>query len=259
MFDFDKPGTEPPEHEVGIEFHRTGIDLIRQLVSQAVPATPRPPSAGGSDDGREGGGDGSRDGETQPETASPPLPAPPPIPRLEVAAFLVAERARPTSDPGIESSIRHDDGGVVRPQDASTPGIEPSPRHDDGGIVRPQDGSALDAAGESSVPVEKDRPAPAGRNTNPRMDYRRPGRMRHATLASGPGLSRLHPERFHPRVTSPPRPRPETFHPFGRRSGRRTEAAPDPAPSTTPSSARPARLRSTGCSAGLPAARSRSI
>ena len=29
VFDFDKPGTEPPEREVGVEFHRIGSDLIR--------------------------------------------------------------------------------------------------------------------------------------------------------------------------------------------------------------------------------------
>ena len=186
VFDFDKPGTEPPEHEVGIEFHRTGIDLIRQLVSQAVPATPRPSSAGGSDDGwdgsREGGADGDGDGETQPETAPPPLPGPPPIPRLEVAAFLVAERARPTSDPELESSIRHDDGGVVRPQD----------------------GSALNAAGESSVPVEKE-PAGAGRTEHESPD---------GLPVSGKNAARHAGERPEPesassravpsRITSPP-------------------------------------------------------
>ena len=230
VFDFDKPGTEPPEHEVGIEFHRTGIDLIRQLVSHAVLATPRPPSAGGSDDGREGGGDGGADGggdgETQLETVSPPLPAPPPIPRLEVAAFLVAERARPTSDPELESSIRHDDGRVarsqgvstpgiepsprhddgevVRPQDASTPGIEPSPRHDDGGVVRPQDGSALDAAGESSVPVEKE-PAGAGRTEHDSSNGL-PASGKNAARHAGerPGPEPASPGAVSSRITSPP-------------------------------------------------------
>lgn len=36
VFDFSKPGTEPAEHENGIEFYRIGIDLIRQLVEAAV-------------------------------------------------------------------------------------------------------------------------------------------------------------------------------------------------------------------------------
>lgn len=36
VFDFSKPGTEPAEHENGIEFYRIGSDLIRQLVEAAV-------------------------------------------------------------------------------------------------------------------------------------------------------------------------------------------------------------------------------
>jgi len=39
VFDFSKPGTEPPEHENGIEFYRIGIDLIRQLIDAAVEET----------------------------------------------------------------------------------------------------------------------------------------------------------------------------------------------------------------------------
>lgn len=39
VFDFSKPGTEPAEHENGIEFYRIGNDLIRQLVESAVTDT----------------------------------------------------------------------------------------------------------------------------------------------------------------------------------------------------------------------------
>ena len=55
MFDFDKPGTEPPEREVGIEFHRIGSDLIRALVEQAAPRTQTTPSSEGGD-GQSGDG-----------------------------------------------------------------------------------------------------------------------------------------------------------------------------------------------------------
>ncbi|OXJ18401.1 ATP-binding protein [Burkholderia sp. AU6039] len=39
VFDFSTPGTEPAEHENGIEFYRIGSDLIRQLVESAVTDT----------------------------------------------------------------------------------------------------------------------------------------------------------------------------------------------------------------------------
>ena len=90
VFDFDKPGTEPPEREVGIEFHRIGSDLIRALVDQAAPRTQtKPPSEGGDGQSSEGG-----------PAPTPPEGAPPrvlPIPRLDVAAFLVGERHRITA------------------------------------------------------------------------------------------------------------------------------------------------------------------
>ncbi|WP_375478402.1 ATP-binding protein [uncultured Nostoc sp.] len=37
IFDFQKPGTEPPEYDRGIEFHRIGIDLIEELIALAQP------------------------------------------------------------------------------------------------------------------------------------------------------------------------------------------------------------------------------
>ena len=92
VFDFDKPGTEPPEHEVDIEFHRIGIELIRELVRQAAPVTPeRPPTDGGNDGGHGGGGGAARD--VMPE-ATPETRVVAPIPRLDSAAFLVADRPR---------------------------------------------------------------------------------------------------------------------------------------------------------------------
>jgi DNA phosphorothioation-dependent restriction protein DptH len=89
VFDFDKPGTEPPEREVGIEFHRIGSNLIRALVEQAAIRTRTTPSSEG------GGGQGSEGGPapTPPEEAPPGVLA---IPRLDMAAFLVGERQRVT-------------------------------------------------------------------------------------------------------------------------------------------------------------------
>jgi hypothetical protein len=85
VFDFDKPGTEPPEHEVGIEFHRIGYDLIRSLVDRAAPS---------ASDVSSTDGEGGQTGEL-PVNASPS--GAPVIPRLSSAAFLVMARPRVTT------------------------------------------------------------------------------------------------------------------------------------------------------------------
>ena len=92
VFDFDKPGTEPADHEAGIEFHRVGIDLIRNLVNHAATMLPWPPSTRSIDDG------GDSDAETKVQHEAVPAP----IPRLDSAAFLVAHRARSTADFGTD-------------------------------------------------------------------------------------------------------------------------------------------------------------
>ena len=93
VFDFDKPGTEPPEHEVDIEFHRIGVDLIHELVRQVAAEVPERSPTDGSDDGGEGGSAGDSAEEATAEMR--PVAS---IPRLDTAAFLVAERPRSTSD-----------------------------------------------------------------------------------------------------------------------------------------------------------------
>ena len=49
IFDFDKPGTEAPDFESGIEYHRIGVDLIQQLINVVAsePGTPEEPAAEG--------------------------------------------------------------------------------------------------------------------------------------------------------------------------------------------------------------------
>ncbi len=96
VFDFDKSGTEPPEHEAGVEFHRVGIDLIRGLVERAVGAV--------------GGGSGGA-----PRAAGRPVERL--LPRLETAAFLAAERARSTSDVD-RGAADAPAGGIARLEEA---------------------------------------------------------------------------------------------------------------------------------------------
>ena len=135
VFDFDKPGTEPPEHEVGIEFHRIGIDLIHNLVNHAAPAAP----GASSTDGGASNGNGGGDDEIAHETVSP-------IPRLDDAAFLVVERTRSTADLDGESWA-HQDTDVVQPRDART--------------SRASDGSSASVDGKQATPDTAE-PTPSG-------------------------------------------------------------------------------------------------
>lgn len=93
IFDFAKPGTEFPENENGIEYHRIGVDLIRQLVEAAAPSTESSASISF------GSGSGA---------ASSPRPRgivevrrrrerAPSVPTLDTAAFLGSTRDRSVS------------------------------------------------------------------------------------------------------------------------------------------------------------------
>ena len=120
VFDFDKPGTEPAEHEVGIEFHRVGSDLIRNLVQQATRTKEQPSTTEDGDVSVEG----SEGQERVFEEVAPPSG----IPRLGRAAFLVDDRDRSTTDLSTRSGVPFDteapDPGNVPP--ASGPTAVPS-------------------------------------------------------------------------------------------------------------------------------------
>ena len=78
IFDFDKNGTEVPENEVGIEFHRIGKDLIHALLENCR----KPVSV-----------------EAEEEAAAHLLSEQfiPNVPKLETAAFIAPKRERSTS------------------------------------------------------------------------------------------------------------------------------------------------------------------
>lgn len=78
IFDFDKTGTEAPDNEVGIEFHRIGKDLIRALLENC-----RKPV--------------SVEIEEQPTAHLLSEQFIPNVPKLETAAFIAPKRARSTS------------------------------------------------------------------------------------------------------------------------------------------------------------------
>ena len=178
VFDFDKSGTEPPEHEAGIEFHRVGVDLIRRLVKHAASR-----AAGGDQgaDSSEGGAPGAADGP----------PVEPPLPSVETAAFLVPERARSTADLDREETAASE--GAATPPD-ETPA------------------SAAEAEEKSSAPPARDEP-PEGTKRKPSRDLsasEAPKARRGGAAASGPraphGGRKSAPEPKSPAV--PPRKRP---------------------------------------------------
>ena len=78
IFDFDKIGTEAPDNEVGIEFHRIGKDLIHALLENCC----KPVSV-----------------EVEEEPTAHLLSEQfiPNVPKLETAAFIAPKRARSTS------------------------------------------------------------------------------------------------------------------------------------------------------------------
>lgn len=86
VFDFSKPGTEPAEHESGIEYYRIGSDLIRQLVESAVTDTETIASL-----------QASRSADTAREVTQELLrrrELAPAVPTFETAAFLSPPRDR---------------------------------------------------------------------------------------------------------------------------------------------------------------------
>ncbi len=143
IFDFAKPGTEPPESEGGIEYHRIGVDLIRQLVDAAAPGT------------ESSSGPGVGPGGSEPDDGSPPRGVAevrrrreraPSVPTLDTAAFLGSPRDRsvsweelrgrqpsvlPTPQPQVpsqESVPAPAVSPVARPSAQSAPAVAPSPK-----------------------------------------------------------------------------------------------------------------------------------
>lgn len=78
IFDFDKPGTESPDNEVGIEFHRIGKDLIHALLENCR----KPVSVE------------SEEVPTAPTLSEQFIPN---VPKLEIATFIAPNRIRSTS------------------------------------------------------------------------------------------------------------------------------------------------------------------
>jgi hypothetical protein len=181
IFDFEKPGTELPEVEHGIEFHRIGIDLIRQLVEAAAPSTEtlaRPTGADGA----------TRDfAEQRRERLQERRERAPSVPTLGTAAFLGRFRDRTVSwetmRAGAETAARYAQGTspesrlpqVADPtkddspvpatltNGANTPASRAEPAAGDGAKAEMPAGDAP----ETAVPVEPPAPEQAEARTDP--------------------------------------------------------------------------------------------
>ncbi|GMV19523.1 MAG: hypothetical protein AMXMBFR56_77470 [Polyangiaceae bacterium] len=131
IFDFAKPGTEPPESESGIEYHRIGVDLIRQLVDAAAPSGESSASISASSSGSGGpGGGGPRPlGVTEVRRRRERAPS---VPTLDSAAFLGSPRDRSVSWEelrGRQPSVPPPAHTPVAPQEAvPTPAVAPVAR-----------------------------------------------------------------------------------------------------------------------------------
>lgn len=96
IFDFAKPGTESPEIECGIEYHRIGVNLIRQLVDATAPSTESSASIGVSSSVSSGRGGGQPRARGVAEVRRRRERAPS-VPTLDSAAFLGSPRDRSVS------------------------------------------------------------------------------------------------------------------------------------------------------------------
>lgn len=138
IFDFAKPGTEPPESEGGIEYHRIGVDLIRQLVDAAAPSTESSASiSSGSGSGGPSGGPRPR-GVSEVRRRRERAPS---VPTLDTAAFLGSPRDRSVTWEelhGRQPSVPPSQAAAAPQEAASLPAVAP--------VARPTAPVALPAA-----------------------------------------------------------------------------------------------------------------
>jgi DNA phosphorothioation-dependent restriction protein DptH len=163
VFDFAKPGTELPESEGGIEYHRIGVNLIRQLVDAAAPSAETSASSGSSS-GSEGPSGGPRPrGVAEVRRRRERAPS---VPTLDSAAFLGSPRDRSVSwedlrgrQPGVPTLT------PTASQEAVPTRVAVAEEHPNAPVVPPEIVSAANEATASAhgvVPASHDpRPAPS--------------------------------------------------------------------------------------------------
>jgi DNA phosphorothioation-dependent restriction protein DptH len=121
VFDFEKDGTDT-EHEHGIEFHRVGSNLIRELVEAAAPTPEERAATSETLESEVPAADRSKAELARRRRRSPGIPA------LETAAFLGTNRDRTVTRESLTSSAGRDGEestpADVAPEHAEIPGAE---------------------------------------------------------------------------------------------------------------------------------------
>ena len=161
IFDFDKTGTEPPDNEVGIEFHRIGKDLIHALLEscrapaptetaedpkihllseQFIPSVPKLETAAFIAHKRDRSKSWTIDTREDPP-GSPALPDSEPPP-----GTLTAEE--PENSPAESANLAHEQAGDMDPRTAA-PAPAPKP-----GPATPQDAATTKSSPALDVPYD---------------------------------------------------------------------------------------------------------
>jgi DNA phosphorothioation-dependent restriction protein DptH len=143
IFDFDKKGTELPDNEVGIEFHRIGKDLIDDLLENCR----KPVSV-----------------ETEEALATLCLSETliPSVPKLETAAFIAPLRDRSTS--WSEDALWEESEVSHQPAIKHTPTITKEKLHSEQAVqepgiaVSPEESKGADKPDETTKPVTPKKP-----------------------------------------------------------------------------------------------------
>ena len=158
IFDFDKNGTEAPDNEVGIEFHRIGKDLIHALLENC-----RKPV--------------SVEIEKEPSAHLLIEQFIPSVPKLETAAFIAPKRERSTSwtvdelweepevlpEPAVKGASTADKEGLESAPAAQEPEVSIGPeindRNDAQAVVTVPETSPEPKESEPQEPVMEQSPA----------------------------------------------------------------------------------------------------
>jgi len=114
VFDFEKDGTDEPEVDNGVEFHRVGVDIIRTLVDEAVPE--RVETTDESSEGGIGAPAGDDEPSTPPAAPALTVSSEAVVPKLKDAMFFARKRDRSVSWDSLTSrSFVEDRAKPLRP------------------------------------------------------------------------------------------------------------------------------------------------